>query len=132
MTQSSASHSRRAKPFFRRNSLVASKARRSLSVASSIDGEIGATVEAPASSLEVRFAFASLVVPVIRRATGRAAIDCAETRMPEALSTAKPPRAQKHRRMKVDLSREGVEAFMDCELTCLAVNRVAQGPEEGG
>lgn len=79
MTQSSGSQSSGASPFRKRNSLVAIKARCSGVLASAIDGETGAFEVKLAAPLPVmRRGTDALADPLMSRATGRGANDCAD------------------------------------------------------
>lgn len=137
MMQSSASHSSGANPFFKRNSLVLSNARRSGVVVSPKDGEAGRAaviVKLAASVPLMRRVLTSFVDPLISRATGRGATVCADAIVPTNAIRNRLPSALERMRTSVDAERLKLRTFIskggvpgnECEFA------KAQGPEEGG
>ena len=112
MTQSSASHSSGANPFFKRNSLVVLNARCSGVVASTNDGEAGtaavAVKFAPSVPL-MRRVLTSFVDPLMSRATGRGDTVCAAALSPTNATRKALPSALETMRMSVERGSTEVE-----------------------
>ena len=135
MTQSSASHSSGANPFFKRNSLVVLNARCSGVVASPIEGEAGRAeviVKLAASVPLMRRVLTSFVDPLISRATGRGDTDCADATELTNANRNRLPSALETMRLSVDAERLKLRTFMSGGVVPGNECEIAEGSGPGG